>query len=75
MHKPYNSESTLRISIMQGSLLSEVCGGFFASQKLLLSNSENCEHLQILGMLIVYWPIIIEFRVRKQTSNHKQGCH
>ena len=33
MHKPYNSETTLRISIMQGSLLSEVCGGFFGESK------------------------------------------
>ena len=34
----------------------------------LLSNSENREHLKISGMLIVYWPITIKFRIRKQTS-------
>ena len=70
MHKPYNSESTLRISILQGSLLSQVFF-FFARQKLLLTNSENCEHLKISGMLIMYRPITIEFRIRKQTSNNK----
>ena len=26
---------------------------------------------KISGMLIVYWPITIKFRIRKQTSNHK----
>ena len=35
----------------------------------LLSNSENREHLKkISGMLTVYWPITIKFRIRKQTS-------
>ena len=30
--------------------------------------SENREHLKNSGMLIVYWPITIKFRIRKQTS-------
>ena len=32
---------------------------------MLLSNSENREHLK---NLIVYWPLTIKFRIRKQTS-------
>ena len=36
--------------------------------KVLMSNSENREHLKMSGMLIVYWPITMKFRIRKQTS-------
>ena len=36
--------------------------------KVLLSNSENREHLKMSWMLIVYWPITMKFRIRKQTS-------
>ena len=34
----------------------------------LLSNSENCQHQKISGMLIVKEPITLKFRTRKQTS-------
>ena len=39
---------------------------------MLLSNSENREHLK---NLIVYWPLTIKFRIRKQTSTPQTNYH
>ena len=39
---------------------------------MLLSNSENHEHLK---NLIVYWPLTIKFRIRKQTSKPQTYSH
>ena len=36
--------------------------------ELLLSNSKTVNTWKISGMLIVYWPITIKFRIHKQTS-------
>ena len=49
------------------AVLIKICFAFTGFK--LPPNSENREHLKkISGVLFVYWPITIKFRMRKQTS-------
>ena len=59
----YNRKSA---STQVRAVLIKICFAFTGFK--LPPNSENREHLKkISGVLFVYWPITIKFRIRKQT--------
>ena len=59
----YNRKSA---STQVRAVLIKICFAFIGFK--LPPNSENREHLKkISGVLFVYWPITIKFRIRKQT--------
>ena len=48
---------------------------FALHEELLLSNSKTVNTWKISGMLIVYWPITIKFRLRMQSSKPQTNYH